>query len=175
MTKLSTNYTAEMIVAPGYIKSLTDQQWQMLSNISRILEVIGSIAECKLIVTSGLRTLRDYERLIKAGYNPSPKSDHFYGLKPFTSGAVDIVTTPGGCSVGRLFHILCACYDKKNEWFHLPGGTYLHVGQLIYEVNPIKKIEWIHVSNPKTLFFDSPPKVSVLLKSLDGGITYEAI
>ena len=134
-------------------------------------------------ITSGVRTLSDYYRLVEAGYNPSKTSDHYCGtsvpLKPddkkykkfgetynFAVGAGDIVST--GMKIWDLFKLS----------YRLVKEGMCDFGQVIYEKNNNGK-EWIHYGNSlKGLFsktiidFIARDK---FMKSIDGGKTYTVV
>ena len=139
-------------------------------------------------ITSGVRASSDYDRLIRAGYRPSPTSDHFCGhvvqipdntaknrkkIKVYgknfylSSGAID--TVPVGMSVLDFFNMAV----KKT----INGECFF--GQVIYELDPEKGAEWVHLSNDYEQVFGY--KTSKLLnkdkflKTTDGGITYQKI
>jgi len=130
-------------------------------------------------ITSGVRTLTDYTRLIDAGYHPSWKSDHYFGACvpvpvthqpqfgasfPWTCGAVDIQVN-----------------DHMRDAFHwmqdkLDPGRY---GQIIYEVQTRAdgtEAHWIHIGNPRLLVYsaavaDTLPVKTPVLMGINGRYT----
>ena len=116
-------------------------------------------------ITSGVRTLADYDRLINAGYNPSKTSDHNCGvsipLKP------DVVSP--GMSIWDLFKLS----------FRLTKEGMCDFGQIIYEKNPANGSEWIHYGNSlKSLFSEQIVEMigrQKFMQSLDGGRTYSIV
>lgn len=122
-----------------------------------------------ITITSGVRTLNDYNRLKNNGYNPSTTSDHFCGFqlmaKP-TLGAADISVK--NCTLThRQIAAKIIEWDKAKE---------VHFGQVIYESNPTKKSSWIHLGNDWNQIFTKKIKFSrtKYLMSLDNGKTYVA-
>jgi len=164
--KLSPNFTVDEIVPQNYIHKIDDSQHEMLENICiNILEPIRIFAsllaekDCPIKITSGLRTQAEYDDLIKRGYNPSKKSDHFYDAKKGCFGAVDFVTNI--IPTNLLFYSI---FDNFSS---------IYFGQIILERN-YHNTYWIHVSNPPELFGGKPRKNNRILISLDNGKTYNA-
>jgi len=172
-----------MIFTPDIVKDLSInltevQQLMVNSLIDHILNPIEDYAGCKMTITSGLRTFQDYDRLIEQGYNPSKKSDHFFGLMPFTSGAADMVYENGNQFTIDLFYDLYKRYDKVRDRIIIPKAD-IQVGQMILEVKFDKNgipSRWIHLSNPRRLFYskDCPLPGQMFLRSDDNGKTYKS-
>jgi len=168
------------------VNSITSIQQLMLENMANsILQPTRSFlcseknTKIKIKITSGMRTVSDYHRLVKKGYSPSETSDHFYGypvplrnkekIKKFGAkyvysvGACDIIPD---MNVFEAFEIIC--------W--LEGKGVIETGQIIYE--KFKNTEWIHISNPYHLFYSNEFVQEFMCKypilvSVDGGKTYE--
>lgn len=135
-------------------------------------------------ITSGVRLLSDYNRLIDSGYKPSKTSDHNFGVSiplekgdkkilkfgetyNFAVGASDIV--PVGMKVWDLFKLS----------FRLIKEQMCDFGQVIYEKNPKNGSEWIHYGNNPSDFF-SKEIIKLIdrkkfLQSTDGGNSYSII
>lgn len=119
-------------------------------------------------ISSGVRTMADYERLKKKGYHPSKTSDHFCGLqldgKP-TLGAADIYVR--NCKLN--YHDIAA---KIIEWDKQGICSF---GQIIYEKNPATGAEWIHLGNDPDKIFTERINITrkPYLMSLDNGKTYK--
>jgi len=149
-------------IYPGEI-FLTEAQQRMIDMMLDTLNKIEAYHGKKINIASGLRTLADYNRLKAGGYNPSRTSDHFYGLMPFTAGAVDFFTD----GTANLFYDLYG--KRKNGRIILPNGEF-QVGQMILEKN---KTHWIHIANPRRLFDPKAPlPKQMFLRSDDNGKTY---
>lgn len=145
---------------------LTEVQQLMIDMMLDTLNKIETYHGKKINIASGLRTLADYNRLKAEGYNPSRTSDHFYGLMPFTAGAVDFFTD----GTANLFYDLIGKYDKTKDRIILPNGE-IHVGQMILEK---RNTHWIHVANPRRIFNPKAPLPKrMFLRSDDNGKTYK--
>ena len=135
-------------------------------------------------ITSGVRTLSDYDRLVSQGYKPSKTSDHYCGtavpLKTsdkkyskygetynFAVGAADGVPTK--ISARKLFEIA----------YRLVKEEMCKFGQVIYEENPKNGSEWVHFGNSLDYVFnfDIIKKIGRVqfMQSLDGGRTYTVV
>jgi hypothetical protein len=163
---------------------------RLLNNLAKNLQIIRNEipAGAYMKVTGGVRTLSDYDRLRKKGYNPSETSDHYcgssvplsYGSKKykkygetynFAVGAADIV--PKGMGVWDLF-VLAATLTKKGE---------CDFGQIIYEKSPnqdpAKVKEWVHFGGSlKGIFSNAIIKLvarSQFMKTTNGGKSYIAV
>ena len=117
-----------------------------------------------------MRTLQDFRRLADAGYHPSKTSDHFFGAQrpvfdydgddgiasPFTVGAVDFVP---------------AVHSARQVWQWMRETLKGAYGQLLLESQTLpdgRRVEWIHVSNPKELVFSWAIARRVRSKIVDG-------
>lgn len=160
----------------GYQKKLID-------SLAHNLQIVRDKSSKKISIhiTNGIRTIEDYYRLQGSGYHPSSTSDHFFGspipLSPkdkkyqkfgssyiFSVGAVDCVCK--GIPIKDFFEHSMRCYKDWDTNF----------GQVIYEVRPDTKVEWVHFSNHPDLVFNETICMWIerkpFLKSLDGGKTY---
>lgn len=157
---------------------LTDYQVSLLRILAEELQVVrDKLQEFKtgtkpvyIVITSGVRTKADYDRLVKKGYNPSKTSDHFCGYQVEgtpTLGAADIQVYNCSMKTKQI-----ALYIKE-----LVLGYDVNFGQVIYEKNPDTGDEWIHLGNDPELIFKNLVKVSrkKFLMSLDNGKTYKAL
>lgn len=175
---ISPNFTLEEFTMQDH-HSLALVQYDMLQNLAGILEVFRDICGSRIKIRHGIRTLADYLRLKKQGYNPSDTSDHFFGLPvpvedtkkkkkygahyTFSVGAADIEFLD--MPTNKAFHILLKNQGKFNA------------GQLILEKH---ETFWVHVSNPPSLIY-SPEICCTLLKrekyliSMNGGKTYKKV
>ena len=124
-------------------------------------------------ITSGVRTMEDYQRLLAKGYHPAKTSDHFCGVqidgKP-TLGAADIRVKNCTLTLRQVF--------EKLVELDINGG--LTFGQIIYEKNPATGAEWIHLGNSWNELFASETVRECINKtrkkyliSLDNGVTYK--
>ena len=127
-----------------------------------LLPVAGGYFE----MVSGARTLEDIQRLKAQGYHPSDTSDHLFGLFPPTAGASDVIPAVG-CET--FFAYICAHCDRSKGLITLPNESTVSVGQVIHEKN---RTDWIHIANPRRVFFPSAAGLPTLLQSLDNGVTY---
>jgi len=133
-------------------------------------------------ITSGVRTLSDYQRLKNAGYKPSKTSDHNFGVSipldkhtskykkfgdtyNFSVGAVDV--QPSGMSTKDLFNLSVK----------LVQGNQCDFGQVIYEYDPNTGAEWVHYGNSLAELFTyvivDMINRTQFMKTLDGGRTYQ--
>jgi len=159
-----------------------DYQKEMVANLATNLQILRNIIKAPINVTSGARTMTDFYRLQGAGYHPSETSDHFYGVATpikkggfkyqkfgptynFSTGAADCI--PETISVKKFFEIAMRAYVDSKVKF----------GQIIYEKDPVRKVEWVHFSNCYEHYFSEKTVnwlgKKVFLQSLDGGKTYK--
>jgi hypothetical protein len=170
---LSPNFNIDEIVSPNYIDDLTSSQYEMLEHLCfNVLEPMRYFAhdlfgiDCPITITSGLRTMSDYYDLIRAGYRPSQKSDHFFGAVPETCGAVDLCLAK---DTDTFFWALAKTY--KNGMLHIRGEA-IDFGQIILEKN---KTFWVHVSNPGEIFGIKKRTKNKIMVSIDNGKTYKNV
>lgn len=173
MTKLTDNFSLEEFTK----NEVTDYQLQLLKLLAKNLQIVrNKLNVCfakqgkqvSITITSGVRTQEDYQRLVKQGYNPSKKSDHFCGVQVDgnpTLGAADIVVNNASVSLKE-------CVRQIIKWEQLGE---VHFGQIIYEYNPSTKKSWIHLGNDWNLIFKdcSFNKKKKYLMSMDNGKTYK--
>lgn len=172
--------------APYEWRPSSDYSKMLLDNLAKNLQVIHDALPYNVTmrISSGVRTLSDYNRLVKQGYNPSVKSDHYCGeavplevgsnnynkygaTYNFAVGAADIVTM--GIDIIKLFDLAIRRTIEGKCSF----------GQVIYEYNPNDKDEWVHFGNDPSLVFSANICAFLnrgkFLKSVDGGKTYSVV
>ena len=127
--------------------------------------------------TSGLRTIDDYLRLKRNGYNPSASSDHFYGLAvpvqanngvaSGTIGATDLYIPGLKTLFGHIVNYFLTKYPNPVD----------RPRQMIYETGP--NGDWLHIANVPSRVLS--PKMALaklhptpILYSLDNGKSYHA-
>ena len=160
-----------------------EQQRHLIEDLAKNLQVLRDKARgsTSIHITSGIRTPADFYRLQGAGYHPSATSDHFCGV------AVPIGhDNPKHAKFGDTYNLSVGAGDC-----HIVGMSTLafakmameeyrssnvDFGQIIYERDPIRKCEWVHVSNAYRNYFSSRIvnwlDKTPFLQSLDGGKTY---
>jgi hypothetical protein len=156
----------------------TDYQLSLLKILANELQIVRNrLQEFKegmkpvyVVITSGVRTKADYDRLVKKGYNPSKTSDHFCGYQTDgnpTLGAADINVYNCSMTTKQI-----ALYIKQ-----LVLSYDVNFGQVIYEKNPATGAEWIHLGNDPELIFKNSITVKrkKFLMSLDNGKTYKEL
>ena len=119
-----------------------------------ILDLIRREFGHPILVTSGLRDINVMEGLRRAGYHPSPTTDHSFGdpnFNPFGVGAADIRPFGNG-TCEEIFNIAVN---------FITGFEDIPVGQVLWERQGSR--EWVHISNPKIIFFQ--PDVAQLVAS----------
>ena len=167
---------------------LPDNQYQkmLLMILANNLQIVRSQMPTYSFITisSAVRLKSDFDRLKAEGYNVSETSDHNYGnsvlLTPgtnkykkfgptyiFSVGAADCV--PTGITPKELFNIAMQLIKSNKCKF----------GQVIHELDPVTKKEWVHFGGYENYFF-SEQMVKFLgkkmfLQSIDGGKTYKEI
>ena len=155
----------------GLLKVLATQLQKLRDSLQE--ERIDPKKPVTIGISSGVRTMADYERLKKKGYNPSKTSDHFCGLqldgKPCI-GAADIYVK--NC---RLSY-----HDIAQRLILMDQDGVVNVGQVIWEKNPKTGSEWIHIGNDWTYIFEAPEVIEAINKtrrkylySPDNGETYK--
>lgn len=147
------------------------------------LNIIRAYINSPIRITGCYRTLNKYHALKKAGYFPSATSDHFWGQAIptirkqdrakygpyfiYSAGAVDFITPRSNIRY---------CFQKIRE-LHKKGT--IKIGQAILEKG--KRADWIHLSNPRQLIFQSDlldrvgAVKTTFLISENGGKTYKRI
>jgi len=157
---------------------LNDYQMSLVQlladNLQKVRDLLQPFArggkQVSITITSGVRTMEDYERLKNQGHNPSKNSDHFCGFQPGSSptvGAADFKVN--NCTLSlKDISLLMIEWDKSGK---------IHFGQIIYEFNPKTGNCWIHVGNDWNQVFKDGIKVSrtKYMQSLDNGKTYTKI
>jgi hypothetical protein len=161
----------------------SDYQKLLIVNLAQNLQVVRSSMPngCSIAISCGARLQSDFKRLSDLGYHPSETSDHYcanvipidpssskykkFGPYYFLSvGAAD--TVPNGMSIDSYFKLAISLTMQGKCRF----------GQVIHEIDPVQKKEWVHFSNDYSIFF-SPTVVNFLGKTkfmttTDGGKTY---
>jgi len=189
-TKITDNFSLDEFTNNDKSIIVNDVMMFMIKSLcENVLEPLRNFWGCKVKINSGIRTEKQNSILIKNGYNPSDKSDHFYGASVktktektrrrygdtynFSVGAVDIMPVCGGFAL--------AAFDKTRQLFqpqynmiNLPGGA-IKIGQFILEKG---NSYWIHVSNHPSIIYSNKFVSSFLEKkpfliSLDNGKTYK--
>jgi len=139
-------------------------------------------ANVSIYISSGIRSIADHYRLQGAGFNPAETSDHFFGVSvPVIKGGKhhlkfgDTYNFSVGAADCIISGMNTMAFSRMAMEEHREGVV--QFGQIIYEKNPVKKSEWVHLSNAYGNYF-SDRIVSWLnktpfLQSLDGGISYQ--
>ncbi len=146
--KLSNNFSLWEFAPKGFPKDwkpTNPYQLFLIKLLATELQIVSdAINNSPIKITSGVRTKYDYNRLKKAGYYPSPTSDHycgtpvcgetrkakfFEGIYPFATGAVDIQVP--NMKLDEVFNTIVKLQRSGKVSF----------GQIIYEGG------WIHISN----------------------------
>ena len=179
MMQLTTNFTLEEFTKT----ELTEYQLQLVKLLANNLQIVRDNLQpfskkgkqVSITITSGVRTQADYNRLLKQGYNPSKKSDHFCGVQTDgnpTLGAADIVVN--NCSISMK--------ECARRIIEMTNEGIVNFGQVIYEYNPNTKKSWIHLSNDWKCIFKNNDYFSPIeyffkrekyLMSMDNGKTYK--
>lgn len=141
----------------------SDLERFLLSRLALNMNVIRQEIGAPMIITDCYRRLAKYVDMLARGLYPSATSDHFFGQaiqckKPalikkygpiftMSAGAADFVVR------GRRL------FDVFKEIVSMAEKKFIDIGQVIYERRPrrrgLRAAEWIHLSNPRTLIFDT--------------------
>lgn len=176
---------------------LTVIQMHMVFNLAQnILEPIRAYLteyfqkDTKFKIVSGIRFPSDNNRLKKQGFNPSETSDHLFGnivklrnpakikqygkYYQYSVGACDFMPE---CGSKEAFDILKIFFNRDTRTIDLPNKNPIKIGQVILEK---RTSYWIHISNPKSLIYDSFVsntflKIEPFLQSLDNGYSYKPV
>jgi len=172
MAKLTANFDLSEFTKGAEVNDYQKSLLQLLANNlqivrDRLQKYSRNSKPVSITVSSGVRTMADYERLKKAGHNPSANSDHFCGYQPGTKptlGAADIKVSNCTLSLKDIAKLIIE-WDKAGK---------VHFGQVIYEFNPATEACWIHVGNDWNQIFKEGIVVSrtKYLMSLDNGRSY---
>lgn len=118
----------------------------------KIMNPIRHYLGIPVIMTNVVRLEKDYQRLMKAGYNPSARSDHYAGQDiKLPGGEIFTESTFAGDFVfeGDMKELCRTIYREANlEIFpKIRGLQYEGIGQLILEGQRLngKDITWIHI------------------------------
>ncbi len=186
MMKITTNFWYHEFAPYGAGSSWVPQNkimQLMIKNLAKNLQIVRSLfPDAIFVVSSGVRSLVDYARLVDLGYYPSKTSDHYFGqaipLDPstekykkfgafycFSVGAADIL--PRGVSVLKVFRTAVDLDLREKVFF----------GQIIYERGGVEDVERIHFGNDPDCFYQPSVceffKRTKYLTSVDGGKTYQ--
>ncbi|MDR3001149.1 MAG: hypothetical protein LBU89_07785, partial [Fibromonadaceae bacterium] len=138
-TLLTQNFKVkEFLTGPNPPKwdDLSERVQGQIKELANMLQTIRDAVKKPISISSGLRTLEDYNRMVKNKLNPSKKSDHFFGQTvdgySLGLGAVDI-TCKGMDTIAFYNLILKMKYEGK-----------IKCGQLLLEKN---KTFWVHIAN----------------------------
>lgn len=159
--QLSKNFRLSEFTSQDH-HNLSLVQIHMLQHLTEQLEIIRSIVNSRLKITSGMRTLEDRARLIRKGYFPSETSDHYFGVPvqlkvpsskfqnyyTFSVGAADFQCID--CSTEEAY---LKIYKRRDE---------IKSGQLLLEKG---NSFWIHLSNPPSLVYSESLSSTLLWKS----------
>jgi len=137
--------------------------------LGNILVPLLPVAGGSFELYDGARELADIARLEALGYHPSKTTDHFFGIMEPTAGAGDVVPK---CGAERFFEYVKKNTNRAAGTIVAPSGAVLKVGQIILEKN---RTAWIHISNPRRLFWPKAAGKTTLLISTDNGKTYRAV
>lgn len=185
--KLSPNFDSSEFIKSGV---LNDELIYLLSSLcNNVLEPLRSFLNCSLIISSGVRSEEDYQRLINSGYNPSETSDHYYNnpvkilsdekVKKWGEyysaavGAADIILAIGA---NAAWEKILPYFNKDNHSIDLPVPFLpVKVGQCIHEFG--NGNDWIHVSNDPHIkfsddFINKFLNRKCFMYSPDRGVTY---
>lgn len=125
-----------------------------------------------LMLSSGARTGKSYDRLVAKGYNPSKTSDHFCGYNISNSttsaGAGDFIPVTGNAKT--FFEWLIGHYDRKSGHLIL-DGVVVKVGQILLEKG---NTYWVHLSADRVAYGGKPYSLKVGI-SEDNGKSFKAI
>ncbi len=128
-SRLSYNfYINEFVTSSGITIKPTQEQYFCLQVLcKKILQPIRDQFGT-LVVTSGLRDITSYNRLVKKGYSPSKTSDHFGWsiINPKGTGAADI-TCPGKDMLDVFHYIIKYLYNNTRQIIYYPDMNFIHV------------------------------------------------
>lgn len=184
--KITKNFSFHEFGPKGCGKNwVPDNEYQkmLITDLASNLQILIDKAPKKIsiIISSGIRVMDDFYRLQGSGYNPSETSDHFFGAAVpikttskkyekfgptynFSVGAADCI--PSGMPVIDFFKHAMNCFR----------GSDVKFGQIIYEKDPVKKVEWVHLSNYYEKYFSNQTvdwlAKTRFMKSVDGGKSY---
>lgn len=125
-----------------------------------------------LILSSGIRSKKSYERLKAKGYNPAKTSDHFFGQDIdgylLSAGAFDIV--PADKNTRSFFDFLLKHFNRKTNTLIFDNMS-VRVGQILIEKGKVS--EWVHISADRTFINSKANPYSIRVgESLDNGKSF---
>lgn len=153
---------------------------------AHILNPLRCHVNAPLVVTSAIRVMEDYERLIAEGKHPSPTSDHFartpvktitvedankYGdFYRFSTFAVDIDGLVDLRELARHAYLTIERLIPRTDHRFVNG--LVDVKQLIYESHSSESgtVDWIHVSVPREAVFNQ--NVAGVINGIERDIKY---
>jgi len=190
------NFSYEEVQRVGFPLNPTAKQVFLLEHLFKQIQNVKDVIEFTFSqhvpfrVTDCYRTVEKYQDMKNRGLYPSATSDHFWGqhipvssasnlkkygpIYEFSTGAADIVPSIPGiikdeCNRFRIFETIVQL-DRSED---------ISLGQVIYEKSVKTGTEWIHVSNPIDLIYNSGmiDKLNLIkskyLTTKDGGRTYQ--
>jgi hypothetical protein len=166
-----TNTWPTGLVPDGYKPG--DRQIQLLKGIVDLKNEIETLLGLKITIGCGIRTDVDVERLIRQGYHPAKKSDHFYGI-PMKQDDESIYVDSAGAADLYIKDLSKHFKTLVNHFLNEPDPT-KRPRQMIYETGKVS--DWLHIANkPATAWPEAPAKhlhAKPLLYSFDCGKTYQ--
>lgn len=143
--KLTPHFSYEDFDPKGVLKNSPLGKY-LVARMAMMSEVVRRHAGNEpILVNNGVRAESDFARLVAAGYNPSPKSDHFYGQQ---------VTVKGITSSTSLGAADLAIKGLRKKFLAIVNGIYDELGtqdmmrlpmQIIYETGA--NGDWLHLAN----------------------------
>ncbi len=152
----------------------------LLERLRDNLNLVRFALGVTMIISDCFRDMAKYKSMVDRGYNPSAKSDHFWGepvpmINPvdrarwgayyiFSVGAVDVVPEMD-------------VYQAFQKIVKMVRAGQVNFGQVIYECSAAGK-KWIHLANPRTILFRQEALDALgvaknpFLVSYDGGKNY---
>lgn len=182
--KLSNDFWLFEFENNGFPKNPSNIEAYLLLCLVNSLQVLRNNIQKVITVTDCYRDDKRYLELIKAGYNPSPTSDHFWNQpiellerqhpKQFKKYGSSYNTSVGATDI--------VCEGVKEVFDHMCSERVIYsklFGQIIYEKQGVK--EWLHLSNNPSVLY-SGEAISELglerdkwLMSVDGGKNYRRV
>ena len=154
--KVSEFFSYEEFTRSDYGKPVFNKLSQYLLEClcRNILDPIRREFGHPILVTSGIRDINVMKGLRRAGYHPSPTTDHSFSdpeVNSFGTGAADIRPYDQE-KCADIFNIAVAFINDSEI---------IPVGQVLWERQDLR--EWVHISNPKTILFQ--PEVARMVAS----------
>ncbi len=151
----------------------------MIIEMAENLQIVRNALPQTMTINSGVRVPSDYNRLLLAGYYPSPTSDHFYANAvpiELTNTKRKLFGSYYSYSVGAADVKINGNYsDLFNLAIKLNIEEKVYFGQIILESSPRGSM-WIHFGNDPYKFFSAfmCPLITrtTYLTTTDGGKSY---